>query len=350
MSSGLDPWEPLNNMPGLSGDTTGNLVLTTLLVQSIAVNDAATFGKPGDSRTGAQLQGANETLAVWLPAYFHFDVALEANLFVTGDVIIAGDLTVETDLIVNGTSDLLGDVTIGTAAANATLTVNGNEIIESNASLGAGTPTLSVINNTNAGITLQTTSAGVSGKAIEAEGQVTISNTVQGDFTVSNLDVTGDANNGVSLVNIENTLGGTGIDALTVTGNTAYRGDLSVARLGTDNGAVAYPVHVADLGGGTTIDLTIYGINPDSTFYVITNGGGNVTQVVLPPPKYVGRLIYIVNKSGNQIDGVGFDQPGGTPVTAAANIPDGDTAMYLVTDIVSPESGITPYIPVLTLV
>lgn len=350
MSSGLEPWEPLNNMPGLSGDTSGNLVLTTLLSQSIAVNDAATFGKPGDQRTAALLQAANETLDVWLPAYFHFDVALEANLYVTGDVVIAGDLTVETDLTVNGTSTLLGNVNVGTVLNNATLTVNGNEIIESNNGLGAATATLAVTNNTDGGIALETRSAGASGKAIEAEGQVTISNLTQGDFTVSNLTVEGDANVGVSLVNIENTLGGTGRVGLTVTGNAAHIGDLSVARLGTENGAVAYPVHVADLGGGTTIDLTVYGSNPDSTFYVITNGGGNVTQVVLPPPKYVGRLIYIVNKSGNQIDGIGFDQPGGIQVTGAANIPDGDTAMYLVTDIVSPESGTTPYIPVLTLV
>jgi len=350
MSSGLEPWEPLNNMPGLSGDTTGNLVLTTLLSESIAVNDAATFGKPGDQRTSAILQAANQTLDVWLPAYFHFDVAFDANLYVTGDVVIAGDLTVETDLLVRGTSDLVGDVTIGTVPLNATLTVHGNESIVSNVTLAPLTPSLSVENNTAGGIALQSVSSSATGSAGIFEGQVLIGNIAQGDFTVPNLVVEGNANNGVSLVSIENTLGGTGTGALQVTGNTSLTGDLSVARLGTDNGAVAYPVGSADLGGGTTLDLTDYGTVPDSTFYVISNGGGNITQLILPPAKYVGRLIYLVNKTGNQIDAAGIQQPGGTVVTGAANIPDGDTAMYLVTDIVSPESGVVPYIPVLTLV
>lgn len=331
--SGLEIFSIKNQTPTLLGNTSDNMSLSSVLTNLLTVTNAATFGRPGDQRgyyptmsIGAiSLTYAgdivNPGFSCWIPAFFKYPVEVGGYMIIAGDVLIFGDLTVE-NLTVNGISNLREDVTMGTALNNVTLDVNGNSIVESVAAFVGST--LSVENNTDAGITVQTTSAGASWEALVAEGEVYVTGTVA---TESTFEVVGSADGVVPIVAFEVASNAAGTCFRSV-GNTEISGDILQSRYVTDKGAMAYPEVNLD-NVATTMDLATVATWPDSTIYVFNNDPGGGITVQLQPPRYAGRFIQILNRSGQSINTVNDADGGG--IAGQSAIANNQSGMWLST-------------------
>ena len=331
--SGLEIFSIKNRTPTLLGNTSGNMSLSSVLTNLLTVTNGATFGRPGDQRGYVPVipnvppsltyagDIVNPGFSCWIPAFFKYPVEVGGYVIVAGDVLIFGDLTVE-NLTVNGVSNLREDVTMGTAINNVTLDVNGNSIITSVAAFVGST--LSVLNNTAAGITLQTTSAGASGKALEAEGQVDVTGSAA---TAPTFEVTGSVDGGVPLVAFEVPSNAAGTCFRSV-GNSDISGDIPQSRYADDKGAMAYPE--ANLSNvATTMNLATVATWPDSTIYVFDNDPGGPITLQLQPPRYAGRFIQILNRSGQNIATV--NNADGAGIAGQVAIANNQSGMWLST-------------------
>ncbi len=145
--SGLPLFNEANNSPFLAGDSSGSLVLASLLADSVSITKSLTVGKPGDQRTNTQLQADGAVMEVWVPIYLQKEVfilgglSLVGNLDILGNLEVHGEITVDAvgpagplappagnisasrNLEVAGTSDLEGVVTVGTGDATGLLIV-----------------------------------------------------------------------------------------------------------------------------------------------------------------------------------------------------------------------------------
>jgi hypothetical protein len=145
--SGLPLFNEANNSPFLAGDSSGSLVLASLLADSVSITKSLTVGKPGDQRTNTQLQADGAVMEVWVPVYLQKEVfilgglSLIGNLDILGNLSVHGQITVDAvgpagvlappagnitasrNLEVTGTSDLEGIVTVGTGDATGLLIV-----------------------------------------------------------------------------------------------------------------------------------------------------------------------------------------------------------------------------------
>lgn len=118
-------WQPTNLTDGLVGATSGNITIANLAVQSTILSKSLVVGKQGDPRLPywdglpAPLSAITlddpryNTSQIWIPAIFENILGIMADLTITGNLDIAGDVVVGTqanpaNVIVEGESIVRG--------------------------------------------------------------------------------------------------------------------------------------------------------------------------------------------------------------------------------------------------
>jgi len=212
--SGLPLFNETNNSPFLAGDSSGSLVLASLLANSVSITKSLTVGKPGDQRNSTILLNDGAVMEVWVPVYLQKEVFILGGLSISGNLDILGDLLVHGEIIVDAvgpTGALLPPA--GNISASRNLEIGGTSNLEGLVTVGTGDATGLLI------VGAQPASASAN-RGVSADGS-TGTLTVSDDLLVGTLGAAGSVsiflgNNPAqaSTINIGSSNAGTNVDII----------------------------------------------------------------------------------------------------------------------------------------